>query len=71
VRGRGMPSLNGGGFGDLVIQVEVETPVKLTARQRELLEEFRTIETAEGGRNTPKSQGFFDKLKGVWSELTE
>ncbi|WP_017668022.1 molecular chaperone DnaJ [Sandarakinorhabdus sp. AAP62] len=71
VRGKGMPSLNGGGFGDLVIQVEVETPVKLTARQRELLEEFRAIEGTEGGRNTPKSQGFFDKLKGVWSELTE
>ena len=71
VRGKGMPSLNGSGFGDLVIQVEVETPVKLTARQRELLEEFRAIEGTEGGRNTPKSQGFFDKLKGVWSELTE
>lgn len=71
VRGKGMPSLNGGGAGDLVIQVEVETPVKLTARQRELLEEFRAIEGTEGGRNTPKSQGFFDKLKGVWSELTE
>ncbi len=71
VRGKGMPSLNGGGAGDLVIQVEVETPVKLTARQRELLEEFRAIETAEGGRNTPKSQGFFDKLKEAWNELTE
>lgn len=71
VRGKGMPSLNGAGNGDLVIQVEVETPVKLTARQRELLEEFRAIEGTEGGRNTPKSQGFFDKLKGVWSELTE
>ena len=71
VRGRGMPSLNGGGAGDLVIEVEVETPVKLTARQRELLEEFRAIETAEGGRNTPKSQGFFDKLKDAWNELTE
>lgn len=71
VRGRGMPSLNGGGTGDLVIQVEVETPVKLTKRQRELLEEFQAIELAEGGRNTPKSQGFFDKLKDAWNELTE
>lgn len=71
VRGKGMPSLNGGGHGDLVIQVEVETPVKLTARQRELLEEFRAIEASEGGRNTPKSQGFFDKLKEAWNELTE
>jgi molecular chaperone DnaJ len=71
VRGKGMPALNGGGFGDLVIQVEVETPVKLTKRQRELLEEFQTIEQAEGGRNTPKSQGFFDKLKDAWNELTD
>jgi molecular chaperone DnaJ len=71
VRGRGMPALNGAGFGDLVVQVEVETPVKLTKRQRELLEEFQTIEGEEGGRNTPKSQGFFDKLKGVWNEFTD
>jgi molecular chaperone DnaJ len=71
VRGRGMPALNGGGYGDLVIQVEVETPVKLTKRQRELLEEFQTIELAEGGRNTPKSQSFFDKLKDAWNELTD
>jgi molecular chaperone DnaJ len=71
VRGKGMPSLNGGGAGDLVIQVEVETPVKLTARQRELLEEFRAIEQAEGGRNTPKSQSFFDRIKDAWNELTE
>jgi molecular chaperone DnaJ len=70
-----MPSLNSAGqngaIGDLVIQLEVETPVKLTPRQRELLEEFRTIELAEGGRNTPKSQGFFDRLKDAWNELTE
>ena len=71
VRGRGMPALNGGGFGDLVIEVEVETPVKLTRRQRELLEEFQAIEQAEGGRNTPKSQGFFDRLKDAWNELTD
>lgn len=75
VRGKGMPSLNSAGqngaFGDLVIQLEVETPVKLTPRQRELLEEFRAIELAEGGRNTPKSQGFFDRLKDAWNELTE
>jgi molecular chaperone DnaJ len=71
VRGKGMPSLNGGGAGDLVVQVEVETPVKLTPRQRELLAEFQAIEAEEGGRNTPKAQGFFDKLKDAWNELTD
>jgi molecular chaperone DnaJ len=75
VRGRGMPALNGGmaggGFGDLVVQIEVETPVKLTRRQRELLEEFQALEAEEGGRNTPRQSGFFERLKGVWNELTE
>ena len=75
VRGRGMPALNGGqsggGSGDLVVQVEVETPVKLTKRQRELLEEFQELETAEGGKNNPRQTGFFDKLKDAWNELTD
>jgi molecular chaperone DnaJ len=67
-RGGGMPVLNGRGRGDLVIQIEVETPTKLSARQRELLEEFRATET---GEECPESTGFFSKLKNVWSDLTD
>lgn len=67
-RGAGMPVLNGRGRGDLVIQIEVETPTKLSARQRELLEEFRATET---GEECPESTGFFSKLKNVWSDLTD
>ncbi len=61
-RGAGMPVLNGRGHGDLVIQVEVETPSKLTAKQKQLLEEFRATET---GDECPESRGFFDKLKAA------
>lgn len=75
VRGKGMPALNGGreggGFGDLVVQIDVETPVKLTKRQRELLEEFQALEAEEGGNNTPRQSGFFDKLRDAWNELTD
>ncbi len=75
VRGKGMPALNGGmpggGYGDLVVQIEVETPVKLTKRQRELLEEFQTLEAEEGGKNTPRQSGFFDKVRDAWNDLTE
>lgn len=63
VRGAGMTVLNGRGHGDMVIQVEVETPTKLSARQKELLEEFRKTET---GDECPASQSFFSKLKGLW-----
>ncbi len=62
-RGAGMPVLQGRGRGDLVVRIEVETPTKLSARQRELLEEFRATET---GQESPKSSGFFAKLKGAW-----
>src|SRR3954468_4062040 len=59
-RGAGMPVMNGRGHGDMVIQVEVETPTKLTAKQREILEQFRDTET---GEECPASKGFFQKLK--------
>lgn len=67
-RGAGMPVLNSRGRGDLVMQIEVETPSKLTARQKALLEEFRSTET---GEECPQSTGFLGKLKGVWDDLTE
>jgi molecular chaperone DnaJ len=65
-RGAGMPVLNGRGTGDLVIQVEVETPTKLTVKQKELLEQFRATET---GEECPKSTGFFDKLRSVFDDI--
>ncbi|PXA97106.1 molecular chaperone DnaJ [Nostoc sp. 3335mG] len=59
-RGAGMPVLQGRGRGDLVVHIEVEMPTRLTARQRELLEEFRATET---GDECPEATGFFAKLK--------
>lgn len=67
-RGAGMPVLNARGHGDLVMQIDVETPTKLTARQKELLEEFRATET---GEECPRASGFFTKIKGMWEDLTE
>ena len=67
-RGAGMPVLQGRGTGDMVIEVVVETPSKLSARQKELLREFQATET---GDETPDSKGFFDRIKDVWEGLTE
>jgi molecular chaperone DnaJ len=61
-RGAGMPVLQGRGRGDLVVRLEVEMPSKLTARQRELLEEFRATET---GEECPEATGFFAKIKAA------
>ena len=61
-RGAGMPVLQGRGRGDMVVEIAVETPTKLSREQRALLEQFRELET---GEECPESRGFFDKLKTV------
>jgi molecular chaperone DnaJ len=64
LRGKGMPVLRGGSMsGDLYVELTVETPVKLTKRQKELLREFEG-EAAPGSQ--PESEGFFAKVKEFW-----
>jgi molecular chaperone DnaJ len=58
-----VPDLRGAGRGDQLVRVVVETPRKLTARQRELLEEFAR---SSGEEISPLSKGFFDKVKEMF-----
>lgn len=64
LRGKGMPSVYGRGRGDLLVRVAVETPRKLTARQKELLAEL--AETEENGPSTPERKGFLDKVRELF-----
>lgn len=67
-RGAGMPVLQGRGRGDLVAEIVVETPTRLSKEQKKILEQFRATET---GDECPESKGFFETLKSAWSDLTE
>ncbi len=60
LKGKGAPSLRGSGRGDQLVQIVVEVPRKLTAHQRELLEQFARD---SGDEVNPLSKGFFDKVK--------
>jgi molecular chaperone DnaJ len=60
LQGKGMPVLRARGTGDMYVQVMVETPQKLSKRQRELLAEF---ERQSSGETHPESAGFFAKVK--------
>jgi len=60
LRGRGAPHLNAGGCGDLIVHIEVRTPVKLNKEQRALMEQLRAT-LPEGGR--PAEKTLLDKLK--------
>jgi len=62
LKGHGIPDLNGYGRGDELVRVMVETPRKLTARQRELLEEFARL---SGEDVHPLSKSFLEKVKSV------
>jgi molecular chaperone DnaJ len=67
LKGRGMPSLRSRERGDLVVELFVETPTRLTARQKELLAEFAEI---CGEQQHPKSASFLGKAKRFWEDVT-
>jgi molecular chaperone DnaJ len=67
LRGKGVPNVHGHGIGDELVRVIVETPTKLTDRQRELLEEFAKL---SGEETHPRGQGFFRKVKELFDEAT-
>jgi len=65
LRGKGMPALRGQGQGDMLVELVVETPVNLTARQKELLTEFERLSED----NNPEGSSFFSKVRGFWDGM--
>jgi molecular chaperone DnaJ len=65
LKGKGMPSLRGGANGDMVVELFVETPSNLTARQKDLLRAF-SAECCE--KHHPESQGFFNRVKRFFDQ---
>ncbi|MCI5095597.1 MAG: molecular chaperone DnaJ [Rhodobacteraceae bacterium] len=65
LRGKGMPALRGGGIGDMFIELAVETPVNLTARQKEILQEFDDLSE----NNNPETNTFFKSVKSFWDSM--
>jgi molecular chaperone DnaJ len=62
LRGKGLPSVNGPGRGDLHVRIFVEVPSRLNAKQRALLEKF----AAESGVDVaPQTKSFLDKLRDM------
>ena len=65
LRGKGMPALRGASVGDMFIELAVETPVKLTTRQREILKEFDQLSE----ENNPHGSSFFASVKSFWDSM--
>ena len=67
LRSKGMSQLRSTSRGDMYVELSVETPQKLTSRQRELLEEF----AAETGDHSPAHASFLDKARRFWDNLVD
>ena len=71
LRGRGAPSVRGGGVGDLLCRVVVETPVHLSEQQKDILRELKASLEANGGRHSPREKSWFDSVKTFFDNLTK
>lgn len=69
IKAKGMPVLNSKMHGDMFVQAIVETPMNLTKRQKELLEEFGKTGSPE--KTSPESEGFFTRVKELWEDLKD
>ena len=63
LRGHGLPDMHGGGRGDLSVRLNVVVPTKLSARQKELLQEYAAL---EGDNVDGEQSGIFDKVKNLF-----
>ncbi len=67
LRDKGVKPVRGGERGDLFCRVVVETPVNLSAEQRELLKKFDQSLRSDGRGHTPREEGFFEGVKRFFS----
>lgn len=63
VKGEGFPNVHGQGKGDLLVKIFVETPTKLSEKQKQMLQEFSKLESPA---NLPKGKSFLDKIKDLF-----
>jgi len=67
LRGKGIRPVRSSVAGDLMCHVVVETPVRLTDRQKELLRELEEINKKDGDRHNPRAKSFMDKVKDFFA----
>lgn len=70
LRGKGVQPVRGGPMGDLLCRAVVETPVNLSSKQKQLLEEFRSTLTEGGNDQSPRQSSWFDGVKSFFDGMT-
>ena len=70
LNGKGVKPVRGGATGDLLCRVQVETPVRLTKEQKELLGQLDELLTGSSGQHSPKEEGWVTGVKTFFDKLT-
>ena len=70
MRGKGVKPVRGGGAGDLLCRIQVETPVNLTKEQKELVRQLDESLTGGGKHHNPQEHSFVDGVKNFFDKLT-
>ena len=70
LKGKGMSVLRSPARGDMYVEIVVETPVHLTKKQKELMEQF-AAESEKSGKQSPESDGFFSRVKEFFDAARE
>ncbi len=69
LRGKGVKPVRGGPEGDLMCRVVVETPVNLSKKQKELLEEFKATMSGSGDKHSPRQSSWFEGVKNFFDDM--
>lgn len=70
LRGKGVKPVRGGTTGDLLCRVQIETPVRLTKEQKELVEKLRDSLSGGGKHHSPQEHSWTDGVKSFFDKLT-
>ena len=66
LKDKGVRNVRNGHMGDLYCRISVEIPIKLSKKQKELLQEFDMLTREGGARHNPREQSWIDKMKGFF-----
>lgn len=71
LKSKGMNIMRSEQRGDMFVEIFVETPVNLDKKQTDLMKQLDDSLEKAGRKNTPQSEGFFTKVKDLWTDLKE
>ena len=70
LKSKGVRSVRSSSTGDLLCRIIIETPVKLTSKQKELLKEFETTMNSGGNKHSPQASSWLDGVKKFFDSMT-